>query len=46
MRNNKLSVTFYCNAPFVVIGEKITPTGRKKMAATFKDGNWNLFPRC
>lgn len=27
--------------PFVVIGEKINPTGRKRLAAALKEGNYD-----
>ncbi len=37
----KLSVKIDCDAPFVVIGEKINPTGRKKMAAALKEGDFD-----
>jgi len=33
-------VTISIDSPFVVIGEKINPTGRKKLAAALKEGNF------
>ena len=35
--SDTLSVTIDCDAPFVVIGEKINPTGRKKMAQALSE---------
>lgn len=39
--SDKLSVNIDCDAPFVVIGEKINPTGRKKMAQALSEGNFD-----
>lgn len=39
--SDKLSVKIDCDAPFVVIGEKINPTGRKKMAQALSEGNFD-----
>lgn len=38
--NNKV-VTIETNRPFVIIGEKINPTGRKKLAAALIEGNYD-----
>ena len=37
-KNN--TVTMSREAPFVIIGEKINPTGRKKLAAALQEGNY------
>jgi len=37
-KNN--TVTMSRETPFVIIGEKINPTGRKKLAAALKEGNY------
>ena len=34
-------VTISIDNPFVIIGEKINPTGRKKLAAALKDGDFD-----
>ena len=39
--SEKQEVKISFDAPFVIIGEKINPTGRKKLAAALKDGNYD-----
>lgn len=41
VRSETKEVIISDEQPFVVIGEKINPTGRKKLAAAFKEGNLN-----
>jgi len=39
LKSNAKEIKISCNRPFVMIGEKINPTGRKKMAAALLEGN-------
>jgi 5-methyltetrahydrofolate--homocysteine methyltransferase len=41
LRSHKQEVTIEGNGPAVIIGEKINPTGRKKMAAALMDGDFD-----
>ena len=41
VRSDKKAVTIDIEGPLVVIGEKINPTGRKKMAEALQTGNWD-----
>lgn len=41
LKSEKQEVKISFDAPFVIIGEKINPTGRKKLAAALKDGNYD-----
>jgi 5-methyltetrahydrofolate--homocysteine methyltransferase len=41
LKSDKQEVKISFNAPFVIIGEKINPTGRKKLAAALKDGDYD-----
>jgi 5-methyltetrahydrofolate--homocysteine methyltransferase len=41
VRSDKKTVTIDGEGPLVVIGEKINPTGRKKMAEALQTGNWD-----
>ncbi len=38
--SEKKAVTIDFDSPFVIIGEKINPTGRKKLAAALSEGNY------
>jgi 5-methyltetrahydrofolate--homocysteine methyltransferase len=40
VQSEKNTVTLGRETPFVIIGEKINPTGRKKLAAALKEGNY------
>ena len=40
IKSETKEVKISINSPFVVIGEKINPTGRKKLAAALKEGNF------
>lgn len=40
VKSEKNTVTMGWDSPFIIIGEKINPTGRKKLAAALKDGNY------
>ncbi len=40
LKSDQKEVKISIDAPFVVIGEKINPTGRKKLAAALKDGDY------
>jgi 5-methyltetrahydrofolate--homocysteine methyltransferase len=40
IRSKTKEVVIDINSPFVVIGEKINPTGRKKLAAALMEGNF------
>lgn len=40
LKSDQKEVKISIDAPFVVIGEKINPTGRKKLAAALKDGDF------
>ena len=40
LKSEKQEVKISFDAPFVIIGEKINPTGRKKLAAALKDGDY------
>ena len=39
LRSEKKEVTIGIDRPFVMIGEKINPTGSKKLAAALQEGN-------
>src|SRR5512136_675028 len=39
LKSNSKEVTIGIDRPFVMIGEKINPTGRKKLAAALVEGN-------
>ncbi|MFC2054956.1 dihydropteroate synthase [Chloroflexota bacterium] len=41
LKSEKQEVKISFDAPFVIIGEKINPTGRKKLAAALKDGDYD-----
>jgi 5-methyltetrahydrofolate--homocysteine methyltransferase len=41
VQSEKNTVTLGRETPFVIIGEKINPTGRKKLAAALKEGNYD-----
>ncbi len=41
IKSSSKEVQIYLDAPFVIIGEKINPTGRKKLAAALKEGNYD-----
>ena len=41
VRSESKEVIISIEKPFVVIGEKINPTGRKKLAAALKEGNFD-----
>ncbi|HUV26347.1 MAG TPA: dihydropteroate synthase [Anaerolineales bacterium] len=41
LRSDKQKVTISFDAPFVIIGEKINPTGRKKLAAALQNGDYD-----
>jgi 5-methyltetrahydrofolate--homocysteine methyltransferase len=41
LQGTKLQVTIDNHGPFVVIGEKINPTGRKKLAAALQEGSYD-----
>ena len=41
IRSDRVEVTIADDAPFVIIGEKINPTGRKKLAEALKEGNYD-----
>jgi len=40
IKSEKKEVVISIDRPFVIIGEKINPTGRKKLAAALKDGDF------
>jgi 5-methyltetrahydrofolate--homocysteine methyltransferase len=44
LRGNTMEVIIGIDRPFVMIGEKINPTGRKKLAAALSEGNLE-YPR-
>lgn len=41
VKSKSNEVVIDINRPFVMIGEKINPTGRKKLAAAIKEGNYD-----
>jgi 5-methyltetrahydrofolate--homocysteine methyltransferase len=41
LHSEKKTVTVETNGPFTIIGEKINPTGRKKLAAALTQGDYN-----
>jgi len=41
LKSDKKEVKISFEAPFTIIGEKINPTGRKKLAAALKEGNYD-----
>ncbi len=41
LKSDKKEVKVSFDAPFMIIGEKINPTGRKKLAAALKEGDYN-----
>ena len=41
LKSDKQDVKISIDTPFVIIGEKINPTGRKKLAAALKEGNYD-----
>ncbi len=41
VRSDKKVVTIDIEGPLIIIGEKINPTGRKKMAEALQSGNWD-----
>ena len=41
LKSDQKEVKISIDAPFVIIGEKINPTGRKKLAAALKDGKYD-----
>lgn len=40
LNSGNTEVTISPGSPFVIIGEKINPTGRKKLSAAIRDGNY------
>jgi 5-methyltetrahydrofolate--homocysteine methyltransferase len=40
LKSDQKEVKISIDAPFVIIGEKINPTGRKKLAAALKEGSY------
>lgn len=40
LKSENAEVTISSGSPFVIIGEKINPTGREKLAAAIRDGNY------
>lgn len=42
LRSGKKDVTIGIDQPFVIIGEKINPTGNKKLAAALLEGDFGL----
>ncbi|MBI3738190.1 MAG: dihydropteroate synthase [Chloroflexi bacterium] len=42
LRSGKKEVTIGIDKPFVIIGEKINPTGSKKLAAALQEGNFDF----
>ena len=45
LKSEKKEVKIGIDRPFVIIGEKINPTGHKKLAAALTEGNLRLCPR-
>ena len=41
IKSEKKEVKISFDSPFTIIGEKINPTGRKKLAAALKEGNYD-----
>lgn len=41
LKSEKKEVKISFDSPFTIIGEKINPTGRKKLAAALKEGNYD-----
>jgi len=41
LKSKNIEVIIDIQRPFVIIGEKINPTGRKKLAAALKEGNYD-----
>ena len=41
LKSDKQEVKISFDSPFTIIGEKINPTGRKKLAAALKEGNYD-----
>jgi 5-methyltetrahydrofolate--homocysteine methyltransferase len=41
LRSDKKEVKVSFDAPFMIIGEKVNPTGRKKLAAALKEGDYD-----
>jgi 5-methyltetrahydrofolate--homocysteine methyltransferase len=41
IKSDKNEVTISFDSPFTIIGEKINPTGRKKLAAAIKEGDYD-----
>jgi 5-methyltetrahydrofolate--homocysteine methyltransferase len=41
LKSEKQEVKISFDSPFTIIGEKINPTGRKKLAAVLKEGNYD-----
>ncbi len=41
LKSDKKEVKVSFDAPFMIIGEKINPTGRKKLAAALKEGDYD-----
>ena len=41
LKSDKKEATVSFDAPFTIIGEKINPTGRKKLAAALKEGDYD-----
>ena len=42
LRGTARDVLIGANRPFIIIGEKINPTGNKKLGAALQDGNLDL----
>ena len=45
LKGRSKEVTIGINSPFIMIGEKINPTGRKKLAAALMEGNFDYVCR-
>ncbi len=41
IKSDKNEVIISFDSPFTIIGEKINPTGRKKLAAAIKEGDYD-----
>ena len=42
IKSDSKEVIISNDRPFVIIGEKINPTGRKKLASALKDGDYEF----
>ena len=41
LKSEQKQVKISFDSPFIIIGEKINPTGRKKLAAALKEGDYD-----